>query len=125
MHIPSQTFKTTLTDINKMAVAIDKISTITLPDYTGLGNAINGLTAKQAALVLSTRNLSQIELEEVIKQNDLMAAYGAENLIKSGLISTNSALLASEKSVSAESLNELLIEKGVSETQAQLLIQKN
>lgn len=124
MHIPSQTFKTTLTDINKMAVAIDKISTITLPDYTGLGNAINGLTAKQAALVLSTRNLSQIELEEVIKQNDLMAAYGAENLIKSGLISTNSALLASEKAVSAESLNELLIEKGVSETQAQLLIQK-
>lgn len=61
-------FKTTITDINKMAIAIDKISTMTLPNYSGLGFAIEGLTAKQAALVLLTRNLSQAELEEIVSK---------------------------------------------------------
>ena len=39
---------------------------MTLPNYSGLGNEIEGLTAKQGALVLPTRNLSQTELEEVV-----------------------------------------------------------
>ena len=88
-----------------MAVAIDKISTMTLPNYSGLGVAIEGLTAKQAALVLSTRNLSQAELEEVVIQNDLISKYGAEQLVKTGLLSANSSLLVSEKTISAEKLN--------------------
>ena len=108
-----------------MAVAIDKISTMTLPDYAGLGAAIEGLTAKQAALVLSTRNLSELELEEVIIQNKLLEKYGAENLIKAGLISANSTLLASEKALTAEELEDLLVRKGVAEVEAKRLIQKN
>ena len=108
-----------------MAVAIDKISTMTLPNYSGLGAAIEGLTAKQAALVLSTRNLSEAELEEVVIQNDLITKYGAEELVKTGLLSANSVLLASEKAINAEKLKETLVEKGANEERAKSLIQKH
>lgn len=116
-------FKTTITDINKMAVAIDKISTMTLPDYSGLGVAIKGLTAKQAALVLSTRNLSQAELEEVVIQNDLIAKYGAEQLVKAGLLSANSSLLVSEKTISAEKLKESIVQSTLNKEKAEEFIQ--
>lgn len=118
-------FKTTLADLNKVAVAIDKVSTMTLPDYKGLGVAIEGLTAKQAALVLSTRNLSQAELEEVVIQNDLISKYGAEQLIKSGLLTANSSLLVSEKTLNAEELQRFFTEKGLSEETAKRLVQEN
>lgn len=116
-------FKTTITDINKMAVAIDKISTMTLPNYSGLGVAIEGLTAKQAALVLSTRNLSQAELEEVVIQNDLISKYGAEQLVKTGLLSANSSLLVSEKTISAEKLKESIIQSALNKEKATEYIQ--
>ncbi len=106
-----------------MAVAIDKISTITLPNYSGLGVAIEGLTAKQAALVLSTRNLSQAELEEVVIQNDLISKYGAEQLVKAGLLSTSSSLLVSEKTVSAEKLKESIIQSALNKEKAEEFIQ--
>lgn len=116
-------FKTTITDINKMAVAIDKISTMTLPDYSGLGIAIEGLTAKQASLVLSTRNLSQAELEEVVIQNDLISKYGAEQLVKTGLLSKNSSLLISEKAVNTEKLKEKIIQESLNKEKAKEFIQ--
>lgn len=116
-------FKTTITDINKMAVAIDKISTMTLPNYSGLGVAIEGLTAKQAALVLSTRNLSQAELEEVVIQNDLISKYGAEQLVKAGLLSANSSLLVSEKTISAEKLKESIVQSALNKEKAEEFIQ--
>lgn len=116
-------FKTTITDLNKMAVAIDKISTMTLPNYSGLGAAIEGLTAKQAALVLSTRNLSQAELEEVVKTNNLIEKYGAEQLVKTGLLSANSSLLVSEKAVSAEKLKEEIIQESLNKEKAEEFIQ--
>ena len=106
-----------------MAVAIDKISTMTLPDYSGLGVAIKGLTAKQAALVLSTRNLSQAELEEVVIQNDLIAKYGAEQLVKAGLLSANSSLLVSEKTISAEKLKESIVQSTLNKEKAEEFIQ--
>lgn len=106
-----------------MAVAIDKISTMTLPDYSGLGIAIEGLTAKQAALVLSTRNLSQAELEEVVIQNDLISKYGAEQLVKTGLLSANSSLLVSEKIVNAEKLKERIIQESLNKEKAKEFIQ--
>lgn len=106
-----------------MAVAIDKISTMTLPNYSGLGVAIKGLTAKQAALVLSTRNLSQAELEEVVRVNNLIEKYGAEQLIKTGLLSRNSSLLVSEKAVSAEKLKESIIQSAINKEKAEEFIQ--
>ena len=123
-HNYSTIFKTTLKDINNIAVAIDKISTMTLPDYIGLGSAIDGLSAKQAALVLSTRNLSQAELEEVVIQNNLLATYGAEELIKAGLLTTNSSLLNSEKAVSAEKLTNKILQSSLNEEEAKEFIQK-
>ncbi len=117
-------FKTTITDINKMAVAIDKISTMTLPNYSGLGTAIEGLTAKQTALVLSTRNLSQAELEEVVIQNDLISKYGAGQLVKEGLLSANSSLLISEKAISAEKLKESITQSALNKEKAEEFIQK-
>lgn len=118
-------FKTTITEINKMAVAIDKISNMTLPNYVGLGTAIDDLTAKQAALVLSTRNLSQAELEEVVIQNNLIEKYGAESLVKTGLLSANSSLLSSEKVISAEKLKENIIQSATNKELAEEFIQKN
>lgn len=118
-------FKTILADINNVAVAIDKISNMTLPDYTGLGNVINGLTAKQTAFVLSTRKLSQAELEEVVRVNNLIEKYGAEELIKTGLLSKNSALLASEKAISAEKLQQSLIKAGAKKEDVEDFINKN
>ena len=106
-----------------MAVAIDKISTMTLPNYSGLGVAIEGLTAKQAALVLSTRNLSQAELEEVVIQNDLISKYGAEQLVKTGLLSANSSLLVSEKTISAEKLKESIIQSALNKEKATEFVQ--
>lgn len=106
-----------------MAVAIDKISTMTLPNYSGLGIAIEGLTAKQAALILSTRNLSQAELEEVVIQNDLISKYGAEQLVKTGLLSANSSLLVSEKIVNAEKLKERIIQESLNKEKAEEFIQ--
>lgn len=106
-----------------MAVAIDKISTMTLPNYSGLGIAIEGLTAKQASLVLSTRNLSQAELEEVVIQNDLISKYGAEQLVKTGLLSANSSLLVSEKTISAEKLKESIIQSALNTEKATEFIQ--
>lgn len=106
-----------------MAVAIDKISTMTLPDYSGLGIAIEGLTAKQAALVLSTRNLSQAELEEIVIQNDLISKYGAEQLVKEGLLSANSSLLASEKTISAEKMKENIIQSSLNKEKAEEFVQ--
>lgn len=123
-HNYSTIFKTTLKDINNIAVAIDKISTMTLPDYIGLGSAIDGLSAKQAALVLSTRNLSQAELEEVVIQNNLLATYGAEELIKAGLLTTNSSLLNSEKAVSAEKLANKILQSSLNKEEAKEFIQK-
>ena len=106
-----------------MAVAIDEISTMTLPNYSGLGVAIEGLTAKQAALVLSTRNLSQAELEEVVIQNNLISKYGAEQLVKTGLLSANSSLLVSEKTVSVEKLKESILQSALNKEKATEFIQ--
>lgn len=106
-----------------MAVAIDKISTMTLPNYSGLGIAIEDLTAKQVALVLSTRNLSQSELEEVVRINNLIEKYGAEQLIKTGLLSENSSLLVSEKAVNAEKLKESIIQSTLNKEKAEEFIQ--
>lgn len=106
-----------------MAIAIDKISNMTLPNYSGLGIAIDGLTAKQAALVLSTRNLSQAELEEVVRVNNLIEKYGAEQLVKTGLLSANSSLLVSEKTVNAEKLKESIIQSALNKEKAKEFIQ--
>lgn len=126
-------FKTTLKDINNVAVAIDKLnkvtSTIRIADdknknYTLYGAAIDGLNEKQLALALSTQRLSDIELEEVIDVNNLIEKYGAETLIKNGLLTANSRLLTSEKAVNAEDMQKLLIKKGVNEEEATEFIQK-
>lgn len=71
------------------------------------------MTVKQAALALSTRNLSQAELEEVVKVNNLIEKYGAEQLVKNGLLSANSSLLVSEKTVSAEKLKESIVQSSL------------
>lgn len=120
-------FKTTLKDINAIAVAIDKLNTVrstNVKDYTLYGAAIEGLNAKQLALALSTQKLSEEELSKIIVENELIKKYGAEELIKSGLISANSSLLVSEKSVNAEDIQKLLIKKGVNEEEAKEFIQK-
>ena len=87
-------FKTTLKDINAVAVAIDKLGKITSAnmnkntiEYSLYGKAIEGLNAKQLALALSTQRLSDLQIEQIIKENDLITKYGAETLIKEGLIS--------------------------------------
>lgn len=89
-----------------MAVAIDKISTMTLPNYSGLGVAIEGLTAKQAALVLLTRNLSQAELEEIVsktlideavKRGILTKEKAAEILSTYGVVTADNVEIGSKK----------------------------
>ena len=116
--------KTALTDINKAAVAIDKMAPISPSNYSGLGTVINDLTAKQAALALSTKALNQTRLEELIEANNLIEKYGAEALIKAGLLSEDSSLLATEKAVNVETLKKTLITKGLTDAQAENLIQQ-
>lgn len=128
----SMIFKTTLKDINSTAVAIDKLNKVTstirsasIKDYTLYGTAIDGLNAKQLALALSTQNLTDEEMIAVFTENELIKKYGAEELIKSGLLSTNSSLLVSEKAITSEDMQKLLIKKGVNEEEAKAFIQKN
>lgn len=124
-------FKTTLKDINTTAIAIDKLNTVTatlrstsIKDYTLYGAAIDRLNVKQLALALSTQNLTDEDLKLIIEKNNLIEKYGAEELIKAGLLSTNSSLLVSEKAVNAEDMQKLLIKKGVNEEEVKEFIQK-
>lgn len=100
-------------------------ATLNVMDYSLFGTAIDGLSAKQVALALSTQNLSQAQLEEIVIKNDLLAKYGAEELIKNGLLSANSALLVSEKAVNAVELEKRLIKSGVNKEEAKEFIQSN
>ena len=83
------------------------------------------MSARQVALALSTKNLSTAELEEIVRVNNLIEKYGAEELIKVGLLSANSALLASEKTLSIKRAEELLQLAGIQEKQARILISKH
>ena len=124
-------FKTTLKDINTTAVAIDKLNKVTSTirsandkNYVLYGAAIDGLNAKQLTLALSTQKLSDEELREIIQKNELIKKYGAEQLIKTGLLSENSSLLVSEKAVSAEKLKESIIQSAINKEKAEEFIQK-
>ena len=76
-------------------------------------------------MALSTKNLSNAELEEIIRINHLIEKYGAEELIKVGLLSTNSALLASEKTISIEKAKEHLLTANINEELREMLISKH
>lgn len=111
-------------------MAIDQVSTVmkaqmslNVMDYSLFGTAIDGLSAKQVALALSTQKLSQAQLEEIIIENDLLAKYGAEELIKTGLLSANSSLLASEKAVSLETLKQSILKNTLNKEKAEDFIQ--
>lgn len=62
-------------------------------------------------------------MEEIIDKNKLIAKYGAEDLIKSGLISTNSSLLASEQAVIAEKLKQDILRSSLNKKEAKEFIQ--
>ena len=124
-------FKTTLKDINAVAVAIDKLGKITSAnmskntiEYSLYGKAIEGLSAKQLALALSTQKLTPLQIEQIIKENDLIKTYGAEVLVKEGLISANSTLLASEKAVYAQDLQKSILKRTTNKEEAKEFIQK-
>lgn len=90
------------------------------------GKALEGLSAKQVALALSTENtLSPAQIEEIIRVNELIEKYGAEELIKVGLLSTNSALLASEKTLSAEKLVGAMVDAGANKERAEEFVKKH
>ena len=80
-------FKTIIKDVNTLGVAIDKVgavmkaqTSLNVMDYSLFGTAIDGLSAKQVALALSTQKLSETQLEEIVLKNDLLSKYGAEEL---------------------------------------------
>ena len=125
-------FKTTLKDINAVAIAIDKLGKITSAnmskntiEYSLYGKAIEGLSAKQLALVLSTQKLTPLQIEQIIKENDLIKTYGVEVLVKEGLISANSALLTSEKAVYVQDLQQDILKSALNKEAAKEFIQKH
>ena len=128
----SMIFKTFITDINTLGVAIDRLGVVTkanvsssVIDYTLYGKALEGLSAKQVALALSTESLSPVQIEEIVRVNKLIEKYGAEELVKVGLLSTNSALLASEKTLSAQKLIDIMVEGGCGRGKNQKLLYQN
>lgn len=116
-------FRSMFAEINAVAAAMSNVGVMTLPNYAGLGVAISGLTAQQAALVLSTRNLSAAELEEIVIKNGLIEKYGAEQLVKYGILQTDSGLLVSKKAVNAEELKGTLLQNASNKSKMESYLQ--
>ena len=110
-------FKTWITDLTKLQSVVNNIKNIDAwangstrllnsNVVTNLSSAINGLNLQQARLVLSTKNLTQEQMNQVLVQSGLIAS---ENQIQAELV--QSAL--AQSSVSAEKQKAILTELGL------------
>ncbi len=110
-------FKTWITDLTKLQSIINNIKNIDAwtngatgllnPNVvTNLSSSINGLNLQQAKLVLSTKNLTQEQVNQVLVQSGLIAS---ENNIQGELL--QSAL--AQSSLTAEKQKAILTELGL------------
>lgn len=109
--------KTYLADLGQLTTALDKINNVSIAWFSdsqlltpatlnGLTASISGLSKEQALLVLSTKNLSQAQTEQV--------------LVNAGLMASNSSISASlltrklaESALSAEQQKQILTTLGL------------
>lgn len=122
-------FKTALTDINKTAISIDKVNSISKSgntfNYAEFGPAIEGLNAKQAKFALSNHpNIKDINLEQVVEDNGLMKKYGANALIEEGFISPESTLLGPTKEIDAEDFRKSILDSAQNKKKAKKYLKK-